>query len=84
VRTIPNIAWLSHCKTSFSLLLAFRFEVHARLVAIDELDAGGLKGAPKGSLREANFKYQAKRQDLSKTSSASLWLRPGSNIRPQS
>jgi hypothetical protein len=59
-------------------------ELHTAAILIDELDAGGLKGAPKGSLREANFKYEAKRQDLSKTSSASLWLRPGSNIWPQS
>jgi len=49
-------------------------ELHTAAILIDELDAGGLKGAPKGSLRD---KYEARRQDLSKTSSASLWLRPG-------
>jgi hypothetical protein len=31
-----------------SFPLAFRFELHARLVAIDELDASGLKGALHG------------------------------------
>jgi hypothetical protein len=39
-------------------------ELHTAAILIDKLDAGGLKGAPKGSLREANFKYEAKRRDL--------------------